>query len=361
MSDIGKPPTKKGVHEVVLPPEVQNWADAIRSLLHTHPSFSDIHISNDGAAFLKIFGKERVLVVPDALRRAEVFDSLLVALSLPVGAPVDVDAAGTIAGTRFRAVLIRCIGGHELTLRRLSGAIPKPDEIFIPDSIVDRFCGLSAGLVIVGGATGTGKSTTIASLLADRARRFSQRTVTIEDPIEYVFPPSTNGSHFVQREVNRHTPSFLAALHSALRMAPNIIYVGEVRDCDTAQIAVEASMTGHVVVCTTHGEDVVSTLERFANLLNGGRDGKGAASIAAMSNSLRICLCQRLVFEGTLTGKVVPLHEVLFWNTAISNHIRGRNFVGIKPEMEGGRKQGMQDFEAARRARVADGMLQALA
>jgi twitching motility protein PilT len=142
----------------------------------------------------------------------------------------------------------------------------------------------------VTGPTGSGKSTTIASLLQWMNENLVRHIVTIEDPVEYQF--TSNRSYFTQRQVGRDTSTFAFGLRSALRQAPDVIFVGEIRDYETALTALQASETGHLVVSTMHSEKVADTMERYLNLFPAADEKHG---VNLLANQLSGVLCQKLV------------------------------------------------------------------
>jgi twitching motility protein PilT len=142
----------------------------------------------------------------------------------------------------------------------------------------------------VTGPTGSGKSTTIASLLQWMNENLVRHVVTIEDPVEYQF--TSKRCHFTQRQVGRDTASFASGLRSALRQAPDVIFVGEIRDYETALTALQASETGHLVVSTLHSEKVADTMERYLNLFPAEDEKHG---VNLLANQLSGVLCQKLV------------------------------------------------------------------
>jgi pilus retraction protein PilT len=191
---------------------------------------------------------------------------------------------------RFRVNLHRTMGRLGAVLRRIKTQIPSLDTLGVPVDLLTRWASRNFGLVLVTGPTGTGKSTTIASLLQWVNQNLARHVVTIEDPVEYVF--TNDMSHFTQREVGRDTSSFAQGLRGAMRQAPDAIFVGEIRDFDTALTALQASETGHLVLATLHSERVSDTMERFLNLFPKDQAGVGTHML---SSQLVGVLCQKLV------------------------------------------------------------------
>lgn len=181
---------------------------------------------------------------------------------------VDMDHGVTLGGVRFRLNAYRASTGNGVVLRRLSNGAPELDSLGLPSAVLRRETDKSQGLVIVAGETGSGKTTTLASLISDRAHRYSSTTITIEDPVEIVHPRQVkskdgNLSLFIQREVGADTPSFATGLRAALREAPNVIVVGEIRDRESAKLALQGAETGHLVFATLHTRSAAETVVRL--------------------------------------------------------------------------------------------------
>jgi len=152
--------------------------------------------------------------------------------------------------TRYRVNLHRTMGRLGAVLRRIKTSVPSLKTLGLPDWLLTRWGARQHGLILVTGPTGSGKSTTIASLVQWMNENLVRHIVTIEDPVEYQF--TSDRCHFTQRQVGRDTGTFASGLRSALRQAPDVIFVGEIRDYETALTALQASETGHLVVSTLH-------------------------------------------------------------------------------------------------------------
>ncbi|MBK1829264.1 Flp pilus assembly complex ATPase component TadA [Verrucomicrobiaceae bacterium R5-34] len=174
----------------------------------------------------------------------------------------------TGGGHRLRVNLYKSLGALAAVLRPIKDHIPSLEELGAPKDLLTRWVSKQAGLVLITGPTGSGKSTTLASSLQWVNEHQSRHVVTIEDPIEYLF--ENHLSYFSQRELHSDTHSFSAALRASLRQSPDIILVGEIRDQETAQICLQAAETGHLVLATLHSSGVTDTLERLTNLFEAG-------------------------------------------------------------------------------------------
>lgn len=164
-------------------------------------------------------------------------------------------------GVRFRVNFHHRLGGEGAVLRRINSSPPPISSLGVPVDVLCRVVQQRSGIIIVSGPTGSGKSTTLASLLDWVNRNMERHVVTIEDPVEYVFP--RDKSLFTQRAVGVDTPSFAEGLRRALRQSPDIIMVGEIRDAETAEVALQAAETGHLVLATLHASDVGEVLHRL--------------------------------------------------------------------------------------------------
>src|ERR1700746_3905708 len=192
--------------------------------------------------------------------------------------------------TRYRVSLHRTMGRLGAVLRRIKTKVPTLKALGAPEWLLTRWGAREHGLILVTGPTGSGKSTTIASLLQWMNENLVRHIVTIEDPVEYTF--NSNSCDFPQRLVGRDTGSFAIGLRSALRQAPDVIFVGEIRDYETALTALQASETGHLVVSTMHSEKVADTMERYLNLFPAAAEKHG---VNLLANQLSGVLCQKLV------------------------------------------------------------------
>src|SRR5262245_46344213 len=192
--------------------------------------------------------------------------------------------------TRYRVSLHRTMGRLGAVLRRIKTKVPGLKVLGAPEWLLNRWGARQHGLILVTGPTGSGKSTTIASLLQWMNENLVRHVVTIEDPVEYQF--TANRCYITQRQVGRDTRTFASGLRAALRQAPDVIFVGEIRDYETALTALQASETGHLVVSTMHSEKVADTMERYINLFPA-EDAKHGTNLLA--NQLSGVLCQKLV------------------------------------------------------------------
>ncbi|MEO6847872.1 MAG: ATPase, T2SS/T4P/T4SS family [Chthoniobacterales bacterium] len=260
------------------------------------------------------------------------------------------DSAMDLHGHRFRVSQMITRGRLRWVLRLLPSKIPDPSAIRVPTSSLKAFLEAKNGLFLICGATGSGKSTTIASMVLYRALRRREHIITFEDPIEFIYP-SPLPSLVSQREMETDEVDFSKALRAALRQAPDVIIVGEIRDGETAEIALQAAETGHVVVATLHTSSAAQTVQRFLKLIPSDRVDNAQATLA---DTLRLILCQRLLFDAA-QSKRFPIHEVLLPYDGVTNIIRHGDFKKLDQELETGWKRGMNNFDKSIELREVDG------
>ncbi len=246
----------------------------------------------------------------------------------------DVDFAYSTEFGRFRASVVRQRLGMEIVFRVVSTRIRTMDELGLPEHL-KKLTEYHNGLVLVTGSVGSGKSTTLASLIEEINRNRHDHIITLEDPIEYLITP--RNCHVTQREIYMHTRSFAAALRGALRQDPDVIMVGEMRDLETISLAISASETGHLVLGTLHTGSAARTLDRVLDVFP--VDQRDQVRVM-VSESLRGIISQQLVPRADGQGRALAL-EVLTNNPAVANVIREAKTFMLPGIIQTGRKQGM--------------------
>jgi len=246
----------------------------------------------------------------------------------------DTDFAHSIPDvSRFRSNLFRDRHGPAAVFRAIPFDIKSPEDLGLPKAAID-LCDLNKGLVLVTGPTGSGKSTTLATMIDYINRTRAEHIITIEDPIEFVHE---NKKCLVnQREVHAHTDSFKDALRAALREDPDIVLVGEMRDLETIAIAVETAETGHLVFGTLHTTTAPSTVDRIVDQFPADRQEQIRTMLAS---SLRGVISQTLCKR--IGGGRVGAYETLVCNSAVANLIREKKVFQIYSIMQTGKAQGM--------------------
>ncbi len=247
----------------------------------------------------------------------------------------DSDFAYEIVGlARFRANLFRDRNGPGAVFRQIPSEVLTAQQLNLPKAVLD-LCMLSKGLVVVTGPTGSGKSTTLAAMIDHINKTRSDHIITIEDPIEFVHRQQR--CLINQREVHRHTSSFKRALRAALREDPDIVLVGEMRDLETIEIAIETAETGHLVFGTLHTNTAPSTVDRIIDQFPADRQNQIRTML---SSSLKGVVAQTLCKKKP-KGRAAAL-EVLIVNTAVAANIREGKTHGIVSAMQIGGKLGMR-------------------
>ena len=240
-------------------------------------------------------------------------------------------------GERFRVNLFRQQGHIGLVARWIRDADLTFTHLHLPP-VVKELAELSRGLVIVTGATGSGKSTTLAAMIHHINQNFSRHIMTIEDPIEFIYKDER--SIINQREVGYDTATFADALRHVVRQSPDVIMIGEMRDSDTMLTAISAAETGHLVLTTLHTSDVSHTLDRIVNYFP---DYLKAQVRQELALSLEGILCMRLLRRQDGTGRI-PALEILRSTSSAQKALLDGELWRLKELMQKGRDIGMQTF-----------------
>ena len=239
---------------------------------------------------------------------------------------------------RFRVAVYTQRGALSAAFRLLASGVPTFASLGLPQSL-ERLPGIRDGLVLVTGVTGSGKSTTLATVIHQINDSLNHHIITIEDPIEYVHQNKL--SIINQRELYSDVPSFSEALRDALRADPDVILVGEMRDLETMRTAIMAAETGHLVFSTLHSRDCVSTINRLVGAFPAGEQPQIRQQLAS---TLKAVVSQRLLPNAGNTGRV-PGVEVMFSTPGISNLIRQGKDDMIYSNIETGFHDGMMTME----------------
>ena len=303
---------------------------------------SDLHLSTGNVPKLRIRGELEAVHFPRLEHNSlmEMLAEIIPKAKLKAFEETgDVDFAYELEGIgRYRANFFNQVNGVSAVFRQIPVHIMTLEELGLPN-VCMHFATLQRGLVLVTGPTGSGKSTTLASMVdhANRSRR--DHIVTIEDPVE--FKHESIGCLVNHREVGTHTQSFATALRGALREDPDVILVGEMRDLETIQLALEAAGTGHLVLCTLHTPSAVQAIDRIIDVFPSNAQEKVRSSL---SESLKGVIAQTLC-KRYKTGGRVAAHEIMVVTPAISNLIREAKVHQIQGQLQTGRKLGMQTLD----------------
>jgi twitching motility protein PilT len=283
------------------------------------------------------------LCPPDVLERLHAQKNVDFSFELPVNG----------RNGRFRANLFQSGRRVGACVRVVPGAIPDYEWTGFPPALAERLTAVRDGLVIVTGATGSGKSTTLAMIVNQLNQMGGYRIITVEEPVEYLFPRVAN-SVVTQREVGTDVLTFADGLKYGLRQDPDVILVGEIRDRETAQMALSAAETGHLVFTTLHTRDAKGAVTRYADLFPQDVQKDVRAQLAM---SLRAVLSQRLLPDVERGGKRHLALEVL-WNTyPIASAIRTGKVESIDNYLTTGRDDGMISFDESVRQLLRAGKI----
>ncbi len=240
---------------------------------------------------------------------------------------------------RFRVNVFRQRGDVAMVIRYIKGNVPSIEELNLPLILKDLIME-PRGLVLVVGSTGSGKSTTLASMIDHRNNNQTGHILTIEDPVEFLH--THKKSVVDQREVGLDTISYEMALKNAMREAPDVILIGEIRDRQTMQHAIAYAETGHLCLSTLHANNANQALDRIINFFP---DSAHHQLFMDLSLNLRAVVSQRLI-KGT-SGQRVPAVEIMLLSTFIAELIQKGDIHAVKEAMEQGTERGMQTFDQA--------------
>ena len=254
---------------------------------------------------------------------------------------------------RFRANVFRQRGSYAIVMRLIAGKIPSLADLQLPAAVADT-AALKNGIVLVTGPTGSGKSSTLAAIIDLINETRAEHILTIEDPVEFLHKHKKGTVH--QRELHSDTPTFAAALRSALRQAPKVILVGEMRDRETIEIALTAAETGHLVFSTLHTIDASKTVERIVGTFDVSDQD---AVRSRLAGSFRYFISQRLIPKKS--GGRIPVVELLKSTMRTRDYIERGDAEGrsLLDAMRDGELDGMQYFDGELEKLVRAGVISA--
>ena len=315
---------------------------------------SDVYLSAHSPALIKINGQclpiNTQLLPPDAPRN-------LLAEVLPADKMAELEETGelnmgfSLAGIgRFRFSGMRQRGSIAAVIRFIPNQIPALDSLGVPMSLANLIQE-KRGLLLMVGATGAGKSTTLASMIDLRNESQSGHILTIEDPVEFLF--KNKKSVVNQREIGVDTQNLQVALKNALRQAPDVILIGEIRDRETMSAAIAYAQSGHLCLATMHANNSYQALNRILSFYPVEVRQTMLGDLAA---ALKAIVSQRLL--RSVTGNRVPAVEILLNSKLISELIEKGDFSGVKEAMEKSMSEGSQSFEADIARMIVDGTVE---
>ena len=304
---------------------------------------SDLFFTPFAPAKIKIDGKimpvNKLEMTPKMVKQAAIElmdDALLDAFTKEL----EVDFAISEPGLgRFRVNVFHQRGNVAMVLRYITSEMPTLEELGMPKQLKDLVM-LKRGLVLMVGAAGNGKSTTLAAMINHRNEKTSSHIITVEDPIEFLH--SNKQSIINQREVGIDTKSYARALKSAMRAAPDVIQIGEIRDHESMQSALDMAGTGHLCLATLHSNNAPETLDRIINLFPHSQHGQVFMDLA---HYLRAIISQRLV--RARTGKRVAAVELMLNTPHIKDLILKGDISEVKEALKDSGEKGVQNFDDA--------------
>lgn len=304
-------------------------------------SASDMHLIEDQQPYFRIAGDMKPVQAPpissadfSAMLKKMMPNHLYREYESQRGADFSYQVGSDI---RCRVVSYYEMGKRGMVLRLIPLTIPTIEDLELPD-VIKTIAGNSRGMVLLTGMTGSGKSTTLAAMIDYINSRESVRIITIEDPIEYVY--KSKKAIISQREVGKDIPDFNSALRQAMRMDPDIILVGEMRDAETIRVAIKAAETGHLVMSTLHTTSAVHTVQRIFGYFP---DSEHALLREQLALNLKASITQRLVKRATGKGRLAA-QEIMVVNATIAKLLNDNRIADIFSVIKG-RDDGMQTFD----------------
>lgn len=304
---------------------------------------SDLHIKVGYAPYYRVTGGLRRIDMA-ALESTEFVGEMLHHL-VPEVRRHEYDERGDldfsvrgVTGDRYRINIFKAGGEMHAAVRRVQSAIPSFTELQLPEVYERTISQTHAGLILISGVTGSGKSSTLAALLEYINQTRSMHIITIEDPIEFIFKP--NKSIISQREIGIDIADYNQALRYVVRQDPDVIFIGEMRDSETMLAAIQAAETGHLVLGSIHCADAAQTFARILEFFPRNQHDFIRSSLA---NSLSAIMCQKLL-PAIAEGQRMPATEVLLNNSTVRDKIRREEDEDLPAIITGSIQEGMRSF-----------------
>jgi twitching motility protein PilT len=303
---------------------------------------SDLHITTNSAPMVRVHGVLRALEYPElspAETKQLAYSVLTDAQKHRFEESLELDFSFGIKGlSRFRANIFNQRGAVGAVFRSIPYEIRSFEELSLP-TVIEKLCEKPRGLILVTGPTGSGKSTTLASMVDKVNRDRHEHIITVEDPIEYLH--SHKGCIVNQREVHADTHNFASALRAALRQDPDVVLIGEMRDLETTETALRIAETGHLTFATLHTNSAASSINRIIDIFPSGQQSQIRTQLSMVLEGI---VTQALLPKANGQGRALAM-EVLVPNAAIRNLIREDKIHQIYSMMQTGQdKFGMQTF-----------------
>ncbi len=336
-----------------------NLANVLQRMLAVSDKVSDLIFSPGRAPQIELLGKLQPVVVPGLEKLTPVHTAGIakILIGSHQGAAESLEKRGSadvsfsVAGmSRFRVNIFMQRGTHAIVMRVIPPRPPRFDDFNLPE-VLREIVDIKNGIVLVTGPTGSGKSSTLAAIIDLINETKHYHIITIEDPIEFLHAHKNSTVH--QRELHSDTPNFALALRAALRQAPKVILVGEMRDRETIEVALEAAETGHLVMSTLHTIDASKTVDRIIGVFPKNEESAIRTRIA---QTFRFIISQRLLPRSDGKGRVAAV-EILKSTQRTRQYIEqgeaeGRSLVDA---MEQGELDGMQTFDSLLEKLVREG------
>jgi twitching motility protein PilT len=319
---------------------------------------SDLHLKVDKPPYMRVKGSLQPLKYPPI--GAEQMKKLCAPIMNPRQRGIfDTDGGADFAHTcvvdgvrwRFRINMLTQQGAWGLVARRVNNTIPDFEKLFLPPSI-ERLCQLDQGMVLLAGVTGSGKSTTIGSMLNYINRNYRKHILTLEDPIEFVF--TEDKCLINQREIGNDVRNFEIGMKHAVREDPDIILVGELRDVETFKTAIHAAETGHLVFGTIHAASASSCIGRILDLFP---QEEHASIRSAIAFNMKGIVAQKLLKSIKPGVSRVPVVEVMFIDVLIRKYVLEEQDHLIADHIKKSVKDGMQDFTQSLKSLIDLGLI----
>lgn len=285
----------------------------------------------------------------------------LLSLIWPAGVPqLGLDAlepSADIGSRRYRVSYCRTERGEELTLRLLPEVIRSPSDLRVPAPVVETVCRKEGGLYLFSGNMGSGKSSTVSALCLYLGEQQEHRFMSIEDPVEFMYPELHGMSSFQMRAVGTSCRSYEQALEEVRRQHATVVIVGEIRNRLTAEVCLRHALIGLKVFATIHGDNVPATASAFVAECG---DGSAYWARSNLAEACKMIVSQRLVRHAE-TDELVAIHDVLFniprEHTSVAATLREGRFEKLRQEIQNHRRSGMQTFEDSLNDACNDGIL----
>lgn len=338
-----------------------NFSQVVQQMLAVSTKISDLIFSPGRPPQVELIGKLTPVDIPGmemltpahttAISKALIGNNKMAEESLEKNGSADLSFS--LPGlSRFRVNIFKQRGTHAIVMRVVPNEIPSFEDLSLPP-VLKEISDLKNGIVLVTGPTGSGKSSTLAAIIDVINETKYYHIVTIEDPVEFMHRHKNSTVH--QRELHSDTPNFAYALRAALRQAPKVILVGEIRDLETVEVALEASETGHLVLSTLHTTDAVKTVERLIGLFP-----KNEEHIIRLrlSGAFRFIVSQRLIPKADGRGRIAAI-EILKSTARTRDYIEKgeREGKSLYDAMRDGDLDGMQVFDQEIERQIRNGVI----